>query len=108
MEKGRAGESYLLAGERATYGEILRLVAKEAGKRGPVLLPNSVIRVVAAMTAPLERLVPVPQSLTADAARAGMATYFGDGTKAEVELGWTSRPVRESIVVTVRAELAAR
>lgn len=106
MEKGRVGESYLLAGERAPYQEILGLVAKEAGKRGPILLPNAVIRVFAAMTAPMERIVRVPQRMTADAARSATATYFGDSTKAEAELGWTSRPVREGMVETVRAELA--
>lgn len=105
MEKGRPGESYLLAGEQASYGEILGLVAREAGKRRPILLPNSLIRVVAAMTAPLERLAPIPQSLTAEAARAGMATYFADSAKAEAELGWTSRPVREGITETVRLEM---
>lgn len=36
-----------------------------------------------------------------------MATYFGDGTKAEKELGWTSRPLREGMLDTVRAEMAA-
>ena len=105
MEKGRAGESYMLAGERAAYGEILGLVAREAGGRRPILLPNSLIRVVAAMTAPLERFVPIPQVMTAEAARAGMATYFGDSAKAETELGWTSRPLHEGITETVRLEM---
>ena len=107
MEKGRPGESYLLAGEPASYAEILGLVAREAGKRRPILLPNGVIRVFAALTAPVERLVPVPQSLTAEAARSGMATYLGDSSKAETELGWTARPVREGMLETVRTELAA-
>lgn len=106
MEKGRPGESYMLAGERVSYAEILGLVAREAGRRRPILLPNSLVRVAAAMTAPLERIVPIPQALTAEAARAGMATYFGDSTKAETELGWTSRPVREGIAETVRLEMA--
>lgn len=108
MEKGRPGEAYMLAGERASYGEILGLIARQAGRRRPILLPNGLVRVVAAITAPLERFVPIPQTMTADAARAGMATYFGDSTKAETELGWKSRPAREGITETVRLELAAR
>jgi nucleoside-diphosphate-sugar epimerase len=107
MEKGRPGESYLLAGERASYAEILGLIAEESGRRAPLLVPNGLIRVVAAMTSPIERLVPIPQTMTAEAARSGMATYFGDSTKAETELGWTSRPVREGMRETVQAELAA-
>lgn len=107
MEQGRPGECYLLAGERASYAEILGLVAEEAGTRPPVLLPSGVVRVLAAMTARVERLLPVPQSMTAEAARAGIGTYYADATKAATELGWTSRPVREGIRETVRAEMAA-
>ena len=107
MDKGRPGESYMLAGGRASYDEILGLVATEAGHRKPILLPNGLIKMVAALTAPVERVVPVPQTMTADAARSGMATYLGDSTKAETELGWTTRPVREGILETVRAEMAA-
>jgi nucleoside-diphosphate-sugar epimerase len=107
MDKGRSGESYLLAGEQATYGEVLGMIAREAGKRGPILLPDRPVRVFAALTAPLERFVPIPQTMTADAARSGMATYLADSTKAEAELGWTSRPVREGMLETLRVQLAA-
>lgn len=107
MELGRQGESYLLAGEQASYGDILKLVAKESGKRGPILLPSNLLRVVAPITGRIEQFVPIPQSMTADAARSGLATYLGNSTKAETELGWRARPVREGMLETVRAELAA-
>ncbi len=104
MESGRVGESYVLAGEQASYGEVLQLVAEETGQRRPILLPNRLIAIVAAMTSPIERFAPIPQPMTADAARSGMATYFGDSTKAQTELGWHSRPVREGMLDTIRAE----
>jgi nucleoside-diphosphate-sugar epimerase len=107
METGRVGECYVLAGEHASYGEVLQLVAEETGQRRPILLPNRLITMVAAMTAPIERFAPIPQPMTADAARSGMATYFGDSTKAQTELGWHSRPVREGMLDTIRAELDA-
>ena len=107
MEAGRVGESYVLAGERTSYGEVLRLVAAETGQRRPILLPNRLIAMVATMTARIERWAPIPQPMTADAARSGMATYFGDSTKARAELGWHSRPVREGMLETIRAELDA-
>lgn len=107
MEKGRTGESYLLAGEEASYQEVFPWVREAAGRRTPLLfLPRPVVRAVAAMTSVLERVLPVPQAMTADAARAGMATYLADSSKARSELGWTSRPVRAGIEETVRAELA--
>ena len=55
----------------------------------------------------MERFVPIPQTMTAEAARSGMATYLGDSTKAATKLGWTSRPVREGMLETLRVELAA-
>ncbi|PVG81876.1 hypothetical protein DDE18_14235 [Nocardioides gansuensis] len=107
MERGRPGESYMLAGETASYAEVFRLVREVAGKRGPILLlPRSLIRAVARLTAPVEKVVRLPQAMTADAARAGLATYFGDGSKARRELGWTCRPLREGMTETVRAEIA--
>jgi dihydroflavonol-4-reductase len=107
MERGRVGESYILAGERASYGDVLRIVAEVAGRRGPVLLPDGVVRAFAAATAPLERWVRVPQPLTAEAGRSGTATYFGDNGKAAAELGWTSRPLREGLTETVLRETSA-
>ena len=101
------GESYLLAGERASYGEVLGLVAEEAGKRRPILLPNGLVA--------RRRVDGADGAVSADPAgddgrrgRAGMATYYGDSTKARRELGWSSRPLRSGITETVRVELAAR
>lgn len=54
---------------------------------------------------PLERIFRFPQSLTADAARAGCATYLADSTKARTQLGWQSRPLAQGIRETVAAEL---
>jgi nucleoside-diphosphate-sugar epimerase len=107
MERGRSGESYILAGQRATYSEIMGMIAREAGRRGPILLRDGPVRIFATLTAPMERFVPIPQTMTAEAARSGMATYLGDSTKAATELGWTSRPVREGMLETLRVELAA-
>lgn len=66
-----------------------------------VLFPASVIRVLAALTAPVEKLLPVPQPMTAEAARSGIATYYGDSAKAERELGWRARPLEEGMAETV-------
>jgi nucleoside-diphosphate-sugar epimerase len=103
MERGRVGESYILAGPRATYDELFGLVRRLAGRGRVLLLPPSAIRVAAALTAPMERLVPVPQSLTAEAALAGIATYYGDADRAQRELGWSARPLEEGLAGTVAA-----
>lgn len=101
MEKGRLGESYILAGPRATYPELLALVARIAGTRKPLFLPPGMVKAMAVLTAPVEKLLPIPQFLTADAARSAVATYYGDSSKAERELGWTVRPLEEGMQQTV-------
>jgi nucleoside-diphosphate-sugar epimerase len=101
MEQGRLGESYILAGPRAEFGDLMGRVRRLAGRGRVVLLPVPVVRAVATMTAPVERVVPVPQALTAEAARSGLATYYGDAGKAERELGWKSRPLEEGLAETV-------
>lgn len=101
MERGKPGESYILAGPAAEYGSVLTRARELAGHGRVVMLPQPVVRTVAALTAPLERVVRLPQSLTAEAARAGMATYYGDPGKAERELGWAARPLDEGLAETV-------
>lgn len=95
MERGRIGQSYILAGPTATYDEVLNLVATLAGTRPPILIPSRLLLLAALFTSPVERLVPVPQSLTAEAALSGVATYYGSAAKAERELEWSARPLAE-------------
>jgi nucleoside-diphosphate-sugar epimerase len=101
METGRAGESYILAGPPATYEEVFGAVARLAGTRTPRLLPPTVIQLAAGLTAPIERLLPIPQFLTSDAARSAVATYYGDSDKAQRELGWNARPLEQGLAETV-------
>lgn len=103
MEQGKDGESYYLAGPRAEHGHVLGRVRELAGRGRVVLLPRPVIRAVAAGTAPFEHLVRLPQALTSEAARSGLATYYGSAGKAERELGWTARPLEEGLAETVAA-----
>lgn len=103
MEKGRLGESYNLAGPAIGYEELFDLVRRLCGSGRAVLLPPAVIKGVAAFTSAAERLVPVPQPMTAEAALAGIATYYADSTKAAEELGWTARSIEEGLAETVAA-----
>ena len=105
MEKGRAGESYYLAGERSPYVDVLRLVAEQAGRGRVVAVPAGLARVMAALTDPVERVLPIPTGMTAEAARSGVSTYLADSSKAQSELGWSYRPVREGMRETLTADL---
>jgi nucleoside-diphosphate-sugar epimerase len=101
MEKGRSGESYMLAGPRATLAEGLRRVADIAGTKGPIVLPSRMVALTASMMGVLGRVVPVPPDLSGETMRAGLATYYGTPAKAERELGWHARPLDQGLRETV-------
>jgi nucleoside-diphosphate-sugar epimerase len=103
MEKGTAGESYMLAGPRATLADGLRQVAAIAGTKGPVVLPARAVAASAVLMGAVGKVVPVPPDLAAETMRAGLATYYGSPAKAERELGWRARPLDQGLRETVAA-----
>jgi dihydroflavonol-4-reductase len=106
MERGVPGESYMLAGPRASMAEGLRVAAELAGTRGPVVLPVPAVRLTARAAAVLERVVPLPAGYAAETLRASLATYFGTAAKAERDLGWSARPLRDGLADLVGARPA--
>ena len=101
MERGRKGESYMLAGPRAPLAEGLRKVADIAGTKGPRVLPARMVSASASMMAAIGKVLPVPPDLAAETMRAGLATYYGTPAKAERDLGWHARPLDEGLRQTV-------
>jgi nucleoside-diphosphate-sugar epimerase len=103
MEQGVPGESYLLAGPRATLAEGLTKVAAIAGTKPPMVLPTGLVRVVAAVAGALGRVVPLPPDFAAETMRASLATYYGSSAKAERDLGWHARDLDTGLRETVAA-----
>ena len=103
MERGSAGESYFLAGPRATLAEGLQLVAKLAGTKGPIVLPTPMVAATATLMGALGKVVPVPPDFSGETMRAGLATYYGTAAKAERELDWHPRPLEQGLRETVEA-----
>jgi nucleoside-diphosphate-sugar epimerase len=104
MERGRTGETYLLAGPPYALAEGLRLAAHLAGGPGPVVLPSALVRATAAVTAALGRVVPLPPMYAAETLRSSLATYLGSAAKAERELGWSARPLVDGLAAMLAAE----
>ncbi|CAN5644796.1 NAD-dependent epimerase/dehydratase family protein [soil metagenome] len=103
MEKGVPGESYLLAGPRATLAEGLTQAAAIAGTKPPMVLPTGLVRAVSALAGGLGRVVPLPPDLAAETMRASLATYYGSSAKAERDLGWHARDLETGLRETVAA-----
>jgi nucleoside-diphosphate-sugar epimerase len=104
MEKGRVGETYIIAGERYTFKEAFELASQITGKPAPRTLPAQLFRVMSLFVKPFDKLM--PPSYTSEGLRviAGV-TYMGDNSKAKRELGYTPRPFREGWGETLRHEM---
>jgi nucleoside-diphosphate-sugar epimerase len=101
MQRGEPGQSYLLAGPRATLAAGLREVAALAGTKGPRVLPERAVRATASVLGAVGRVVPLPPGYAAETMRASLATYYGNPAKAERDLGWSPRPLHEGLGETV-------
>ncbi len=99
MEKGVAGQSYIISGPCHELSEALRLLQKMTGlplpRRSP---PPALLKGVAAALSLIERFHPGQDMTSAEAIRvmAGV-TYLGSNAKAKRELGIEMRPLEEGL-----------
>ena len=107
MDRGRAGESYIIAGPTHTVREALVLAAHVAGRRAPMPIPARTVRSLAPVTGLLDRVLPLPGAYTAEGLRvAAGPTYIASNEKARTELGYAPRPLAAGWSQTVLHELA--
>jgi nucleoside-diphosphate-sugar epimerase len=110
MERGASGRAYFLAGPVHTLAEAMDLAADTAGVARPRIHASpTIMRMMAALTGVVGRVVPLPPEYTAESLRtlAG-TTYIGSNRRAREELGWHVRPLREGWVETVKNETGSR
>ncbi len=98
-EKGRSGERYILAGENVTVEQLVRLTLELGGQKKPVLrLPNRPLLWTIQKLAELG----VPTPVSPDVLDYATRYFFMDSSKAERELGYSSRSARESLAPVVK------
>ena len=107
MEKGRPGESYILAGPPHSLEEALEIAAEVTGIRPPrIRLPAGLLRAAAGAAGLIERIVPLPESYSAETLRvAAGVTYLGSSEKAQLELGWSVRSLVAGLRETLEHEM---
>ena len=106
MEKGTAGEEYIIAGPVARVVEVLEIAEKITAVPAPRLHPSfGAIRAMASLMGILEKVIPLPESYTAESLRVTTATYLGSNEKARRELGYTLRPLEEGLRETLLYEM---
>ncbi len=107
MEKGKPGETYIIAGEKHSFEEALKIAESITGipapKRrvspGTLRFMSKIMRVIGAV-------IPQPEDYHPETLRviAG-ATYLGDNSKAKRELGFDPRPLQEGFKETLHHEM---
>ncbi len=94
MERGRTGETYIIAGEPYKLLDAFKLASRITGRRAPAAVPHQVMKLLSVLVKPFDNYL--PESYTSEGLRiiAG-TTYIGDNSKAKRELGYAPRPFRE-------------
>ncbi len=86
LDRGRAGQAYVLGGEMARLRDAVRIAATLAGKPAPRLeVPTSILRFAARLRPDVAEVV-----RSADG-----VTYWATDAKARAELGYAPRSLRE-------------
>ncbi len=100
-EKGRLGESYILAGPAIPNGEIVDFWAHLTGKPAPhIRIPASLIRPFAPFMDFVSRFTDLKGAFSRDGAAVAGATYMARADKARRELGWQTRPLQTGMLDT--------
>ena len=98
VEKGKAGESYILANEIVTYPEFAALTAQEGHCKKPLFyLPKGIANLAAEILERQAKKSGKQPALTRYEIYNLARNNEYDSTKARRELGYTSRPYRETI-----------
>jgi dihydroflavonol-4-reductase len=101
-EKGRIGESYILAGPAIPLGEMVDFLAYLTGRRAPLLrLPARLLRPWAPLAGLLHSLLPLPHIYSEEAVRSLGVTYMARADKARAELGWQLRSLHDGMIETL-------
>ncbi len=102
-EKGRCGESYILSGERITVPDIIRIVQEILGTHLLSLkIPFSLARLSAKITPLYYRLTHAKPRFTTYSLATITSNSYISHAKANLELGYNPRPLRESLRDTVK------
>jgi nucleoside-diphosphate-sugar epimerase len=107
MEKGRPGESYIIAGPVHTLVEALDMAEKITGVKSPRLhMPPAALKVMSALMRPVDKVIATPEMYSAESLRvtAGV-TYLGNNAKARRELGFSPRSLEEGLRETLFQEM---
>lgn len=102
LEHGRIGERYILGSENLSLGQLLTIVAEEAGRTPPrICLPRNLLWPVALASEAVARMTGIEPPVTRDHLRMARKKMFFSSAKAVAELGYAPRPARAAVADAV-------
>jgi nucleoside-diphosphate-sugar epimerase len=107
MERGKVGESYIIAGPKYSVVEAFALAEQISGVRAPRLHPAPwMMKATAAMIALLGTVLPLPELYSAEGIRSSAGiSYLGTNEKARRELGYAPRTLEQGLPETLEYEM---
>ena len=107
MDRGVAGESYIIAGPIHTLIDAFETAERLSGVRAPrTRLAPGLVKGMAGMAGFLSRFMTLSGDYHPEALRVSAgATYLGDNGKARREFGYAPRPLEEGLAATLRHEM---
>jgi dihydroflavonol-4-reductase len=100
-EKGRLGESYILAGPSVPLGEMVEFWSQLTGKSSPVVrIPARLARGVAPVAGRVQSTLSLPSVFSEALVSLLGVTYTGRSDKARAELTWRPRPLQSGMMET--------
>ncbi|MBJ7471538.1 MAG: NAD-dependent epimerase/dehydratase family protein [Solirubrobacteraceae bacterium] len=104
LDKGKIGESYVLAGEQSTMAELVKKAARLGGKSAPrVAVPTTLLRVVAPAGRLLGPVFGMPTNIGELVRASGGVTYYASHDKATRELDYRPRALDAGLASAVLA-----
>jgi nucleoside-diphosphate-sugar epimerase len=107
MDRGRPGESYIVAGPSHTMTEAFEMAREITGIAPPTFHPSpGMMKVTSTIMGIVGSVIPMSGQLSAESLRvlAGV-TYLGSNAKARRELGYTPRPLKDGLRETLAHEM---
>jgi nucleoside-diphosphate-sugar epimerase len=97
-DRGRIGESYVLAAEPTTLGAMIETVARLTGRRPPRLsLPTPLLKLAVPLGPLIGRTMGTGPNLRELISASDGVTYWASDAKARRELGWQPRGLEEGL-----------
>lgn len=100
-QKGKVGESYILAGPPVALGEMIDFWARLTGRPAPAFhVPSTIVKLAIPLIEQVESRFAWPAIFSSEVVKTLGTSQMGSSKKAEEELGWRQRPLRSGLLDT--------